>query len=68
MMKAIIGFSIEVESIENVYKLSQNRDSASQQNIIDELIKRGDETKCSYCKRDETPVAIVCLLSLQHDT
>ncbi len=50
MMKAIIGFSIEVESIENVYKLSQNRDSASQQNIIDQLIKRGDEQSAAIAK------------------
>lgn len=42
MMKAIVGFSIEVESLDNVFKLSQNRDKASQENIIQELKKRGD--------------------------
>jgi transcriptional regulator len=42
MVKAIVGFSIEVESIENTFKLSQNRDEASQQNIIAQLRKRGD--------------------------
>jgi len=43
MMKAIVGFSIEVESLENTFKLSQNRDEASQRNIIEQLVKRGDE-------------------------
>jgi transcriptional regulator len=43
MLKAIIGFTIEVESLENTFKLSQNRDAASQKNIIEQLKKRGDE-------------------------
>ena len=43
MVKAIIGFSIEVESIDNVFKLSQNRDQASQKNIIEQLKKRSDD-------------------------
>lgn len=43
MMKAIVGFRIEVESLENTFKLSQNRDEASQRNIIEQLVKRGDE-------------------------
>ncbi|MBK6633639.1 MAG: FMN-binding negative transcriptional regulator [Chitinophagaceae bacterium] len=42
MVKAIVGFSIEVESIENTFKMSQNRDKASQINIIEQLEKRGD--------------------------
>jgi transcriptional regulator len=43
MVKAIVGFSIEIEELDNVFKLSQNRDEASQRNIIEELMKRGDE-------------------------
>jgi transcriptional regulator len=43
MVKAIVGFSIEVEELDNVFKLSQNRDEASQRNIIEQLMKRGDE-------------------------
>ena len=43
MVKAIVGFSIEVEELDNVFKLSQNRDDASQRNIIEQLMKRGDE-------------------------
>lgn len=42
MVKAIVGFSIEVEELDNVFKLSQNRDEASQKNIIEQLRKRGD--------------------------
>ena len=42
MVKAILGFTIEVETFENVFKLSQNRDEASQKNIIEQLKKRED--------------------------
>jgi transcriptional regulator len=42
MVKAIVGFSIEVESIDNVFKLSQNRDEESKKNIITQLKIRGD--------------------------
>jgi transcriptional regulator len=43
MIKAIVGFHIEVESVENTFKLSQNRDEASKKNIIAQLRKRGDD-------------------------
>ena len=43
MVKAIVGFTIEVESLDNVFKLSQNRDEDSKRNIIEQLRKRGDE-------------------------
>ncbi len=43
MVKAIVGFSIEVESLENTFKLSQNRDEKSKRNIIEQLMKRGDD-------------------------
>lgn len=42
MVKAIVGFTIEVETLDNVFKLSQNRDKESKQNIIEQLNKRGD--------------------------
>ena len=42
MLKAIIGFSIEVESFDNVFKLSQNKKPAEQTNIIAQLKKSGD--------------------------
>ena len=43
MVKAIVGFSIEIESLDNVFKLSQNREPESQMNIIKHLKERGDD-------------------------
>ena len=37
LMKAIIAFEVEVEEIENVFKLSQNHDKESYHNIITKL-------------------------------
>ena len=40
MLKAIVGFRIEVESLENVFKLSQNKNVEDQQKIIEHLENR----------------------------
>jgi transcriptional regulator len=53
MVKAIVGFSIEVESLDNVFKLSQNRDEASQKNIISQLKKRGDSNSIAIAEEME---------------
>ena len=53
MVKAIVGFSIEVESIDNVFKLSQNRDDASKKNIIEQLKKRGDHNSAEIATEME---------------
>lgn len=45
-MKAIVSFDIEVTELKNVFKLSQNRDEESHQNIQKELSK-GDAA-CQY--------------------
>ncbi len=46
LLKSIVGFEIEVTAIENVFKLSQNRDRESYKNIIQELSKQaGDGQK-----------------------
>jgi transcriptional regulator len=37
LIKAIIAFEVEVEEIDNVFKLSQNRDEASYRHIINKL-------------------------------
>ncbi len=37
LIGAIVGFSIEVERFDNVFKLSQNRDEESYYNIINKL-------------------------------
>jgi transcriptional regulator len=41
MMPAIVGFEIKAEKIENVFKLSQNRDEKSYLNIISKLEEQG---------------------------
>lgn len=41
MMPAIVGFEIKAEQIDNVFKLSQNRDEASYLNIIAQLEAQG---------------------------
>jgi transcriptional regulator len=53
MVKAIVGFSIEVETLDNVFKLSQNRDEASQKNIIEQLRKRGDANSAAIADEME---------------
>jgi transcriptional regulator len=42
LIKAIVAFEMEIEQMDNVFKLSQNRDNESQQNIVDKLKSRGD--------------------------
>ena len=41
LAKAIVGFEIEITSLKHVFKLSQNRDAQSYQNIIQQL-QQGD--------------------------
>lgn len=41
MLHAIDGFEIKVEKLENVFKLSQNRDEKSYLNIIEKLEEKG---------------------------
>lgn len=53
MVKAIVGFTIEVESLDNVFKLSQNRDDASKKNIIAQLKKRGDDNSVMIAEEME---------------
>ncbi len=43
MLKAIVGFSIEVESLESIFKLSQNRNKADQAAIIEHLSERNGQ-------------------------
>lgn len=44
MLPAIVGFEIQVDSMENVFKLSQNRDEASYMHIISQLEMRGGDS------------------------
>ena len=43
LLKAIVAFEVEITSLDNVFKLSQNRNEKSYQNIIDELSKQGHD-------------------------
>jgi transcriptional regulator len=54
MVKAIQGFTIEVEAFDNVFKLSQNRDKESQKNIIKQLRKSGDANAAAIAHEMET--------------
>jgi transcriptional regulator len=43
LMKAIVAFEVEVTAIDNVFKLSQNRNEKSFQNIIGKLQQLGSD-------------------------
>ncbi|HEX8334195.1 MAG TPA: FMN-binding negative transcriptional regulator [Segetibacter sp.] len=45
LMKAIVAFEVEVEEMNNVFKLSQNRDKKSYHNIIEKLNEQDFESK-----------------------
>lgn len=45
LRKAIVGFEMEVSELENVYKLSQNRDEKSYDNIVTELKQKEGNAK-----------------------
>jgi len=50
LINAIVGFTIEVESIENTFKLSQNKTEQEQQNIIQQLLVTGDFNSAAIAK------------------
>ena len=41
-LRGIVGFEIEIDSIEAAYKLSQNRDELNHAHIIAQLQQKGD--------------------------
>lgn len=43
MMKAIVAFEIEITHLDNVFKLSQNRDKETYANIVDKLQAQGGQ-------------------------
>lgn len=45
LMKAIVYFKIEIETIEHVFKLSQNRNEKSYDNIIEKLKEQGGDAQ-----------------------
>ncbi len=58
MVKAIAGFSIEVEDLDNVFKLSQDRDTASRQSIIEHLNKRDDSNARAIAREIEKRIQV----------
>jgi len=56
LVKAIVAFEIEVAELENVYKLSQNRDELSYDNIVAELKKQdGDAQRIGEIMEQRKP-------------
>ena len=45
LLKAIVAFEIVVTKLEHIFKLSQDRDAASYENIISRLSQQGDDAK-----------------------
>ncbi len=45
MMKAIVAFEIEITGMEHIFKLSQNRDEKSYENIIEHLEQQDADAK-----------------------
>ena len=45
LRKAIIGFEMEVTELENVHKLSQNRDEKSYDNVVEKLKEQDGDAK-----------------------
>jgi transcriptional regulator len=45
LMKGIVGFEVEVKELNHVFKLSQDRNEKSYNNIVDELKKKGNDAK-----------------------
>ena len=43
VMSAIVAFEIEITEMDNVFKLSQDRDAESYRNIIEKLKQQGSE-------------------------
>ena len=45
LMKAIVAFEIEIKEIDTVFKLSQDRDAKSYENIKEKLTQQGGSAK-----------------------
>jgi len=56
LVKAIVGFEIEVMSFDNVFKLSQNHDEADRKSIIKNLKERGDRDSMAVAEEMEKAI------------
>ena len=59
LVKAIISFTIEVKSFDNVFKLSQNHDEETRKNIIEHLIKNGSDNEKAIATEMELRLGII---------
>jgi len=53
LIKAIVGFEIDVVDFDNVFKLSQNHGEQTRQSIVSHLYKKGDEHSGAIAKEME---------------
>ena len=53
LVKAIIAFTIDVDTIDNVFKLSQNHDNETRKSIIEHLRKRGSDDEKAIAEEME---------------
>jgi transcriptional regulator len=53
LVKAIIAFTIEVKTLDNVFKLSQNHDEETRQSIIEHLRKNGSDNEKAIAEEME---------------
>ena len=53
LVKAIISFTIEVESLDNVFKLSQNHDEKTRKSIITHLQQNGSDNEIKIAEEME---------------
>jgi transcriptional regulator len=58
LVKAIIAFTIEVETIDNVFKLSQNHEPETRKSIIDKLNKNGSADEKAIAAEMELRIGI----------
>ncbi len=58
LVKAIIAFTIEVEALDNVFKLSQNHEEEIRQSIIKQLRKNGSEDEKAISDEVEQRLAV----------
>lgn len=58
LVKAIIAFTIEVESMDNVFKLSQNHEIETRKSIIEHLYKIGGDNEKTIAAEMERRLAV----------
>ena len=67
LVPAITAFEIAVQSIENVFKLSQNRDEQSYINIIGKLMEGNEDAQVIAAEMKKRQVALYANKTIQND-